>query len=223
MKFATNLDRSIFKTVRGHTPANPQTLMGIIAGVDASERLVLTHEELASGLERLLSAGYIAETQPHRFCDASNGNSPSAFSGITESDYAVAVEEYRNWFQQHLDDLDDELGEDGFVWKKLVLRWTTPNNRWPTDDDEDGAEQLAASLDPIVAQSGLGEINGFEQGAGHIDLLIFGKATDSDVDQIYELLAPAFRAFKCPAGSRIIRFYRERDEKIESDVVPDHQ
>ncbi|MCP4476779.1 MAG: hypothetical protein GY818_01655 [Planctomycetaceae bacterium] len=222
MKFETHLDRRIFKTIQGCGSTNPQTLMEIIGGVDASERLVLTHDELSGGLQRLVNAGYVAEIEPHRFYDASSSDGPDTFSGITESDHASAVQEYRDWFQRQLDILDDERGEDDFVWQKLVLRWTTPDGRWPTDDDEDGAEEMAKVIDPIITQSGLGEINGFEHGSGQIDVLIFGKATDSDVDQIYELLAPPFRAFKCPAGSCMIRVYNERNEEIESDVVPDN-
>jgi hypothetical protein len=221
MKFETPLDRRIFKTIQGCDSTNPQTLIGIIGGVDASERLVLTHDELAGGLQRLVSAGYVAEIEPHRYYDASIADGPDTFSGITESDHANAVQEYREWFRRQFDNLDDEPGEDDFVWRKLVLRWTTPDARWPTDDDEDGAEGLAKVIDPFITQSGLGEINGFEHGSGHIDVLIFGKATDADVDQIYDLLAPPFRAFKCPAGSRIIRVYNERSEEIESDVVPE--
>ncbi len=221
MKFKTNLDRRIFKTIQGHTPENPQALMGIIGGVDASERLVLSREELSSGLQRLIDEGYIAEIERHRFCDASDADYPNTFSGVTESDYTAAVAEYEDWFQRQLDEIDDEPGEDGFVWQKLALRWVTPNDRWPTDEDEDGAEELADRIEPIIEQSGLGHINGYEHGGGHIDVLIFGKATDSDVDQIYNLLAPAFRGFNCPPGSRIIRFFNERNEEIESDIVPE--
>ena len=222
MKFETPLDRRIFKTIQGSDTTNPQTLMGIIGAVDASERLVLTHDELSGGLQRLVSAGYVAEFERHRFYDASSADEPDTFSGITESDHANAVQEYRDWFQRQLENLDDEPGEDDFVWRKLVLRLTTPDDRWPTDDDEDGAEELAKVIDPIITQSGLGEINGFEHGSGHIDVLIFGKAIDSDVNQVHELLAPPFRAFKCPVGSRIIRVYNERNEEIESDVVPEN-
>jgi hypothetical protein len=219
MKFKTNLDRRIFQTIRGHTADSPQTLMGIIGGVDASERLILTHEELSGGLQRLISDGHIAEIERHRFCDSSNGDRPNTFSGVTESAYAAAVAEYRDWFKRQLDELDEEPSEDDFVWQKLALRWATPNNRWPTAEDEDGAEQLADKIEPIIEQSGLGHINGYEHGGGHIDILIFGKATDSDVDQIYDLLAPTFRDFDCPPGSRIVRRYNERNEEIESDVV----
>jgi hypothetical protein len=193
MKFETPIDRRIFKTIQGRTSSDPQTLLGIIGGVDASERMVLTHDELSSGLKRLVSAGHIAEIEPHRFYDASNVESPSTFSDLTESDHAKAVRESCEMCRRHLDKLDDEPGDDDFVWQKLALRWATPDGRWPTDEDEDRVEELAKLMDPIITQSGLGEINGFEYGSGQIDVLIFGKATDSDVDQIYELVAPTFR------------------------------
>lgn len=222
MKFETILDRRIYKAIQGFTAANPQTLMGIISGVDASERLVLTHDELSGGLQRLVTANLISEIEYHRFCEASKTDSASTFTGLTEPDHAAAVEGYRAWFQQQLEHIDDEPGEDDFVWLKLVLRWATPNGRWPTDDDEDDAEQLATLIDPTITQSGLGEINGFQHNSGYIDVMIFGKATDTDVDQTYELLAPTFRAHKCSVGSRIIKVYNERNEEIESDIVSDN-
>ena len=116
--------------------------------------------------------------------------------------------------------LYDDLSSSG---GQPALRWVTPNHRWPTDEDEDAAEKLAGAIEPIIAESGLGEINGFEHGSGHIDLLIFGKATDANVDQIYNLLVPMFRAYDCPPGSRIIRFYNERNEQLESDVVAEKE
>ena len=216
------LDRRIFKTIQGHTPDNPQTLTGIIWGVDASERFILTHEELSGGLQRLISAGHIAEIKTHQFCDTSDADHPKTFSGVTQSDHKAAVAQYRKEFWELARKLDDEPGEDDFVQRKLVLRWVTPNNRWPTDEDEKAAEKLAHTIDPMITQSSLGEINGFEHGSGHIDILIFGKAIDSDVDQIYDLLAPPFRAHNCPPGSRIVRFYNKRNEELESDVVPDN-
>ena len=220
MNFENHLDRCIFLTIQGRTATDPQTLMGILAGVDGKERLVLTREELAGGLLRLIHAGYIVEIEPLKFCVASEPDSPGEFSGISDSDHAKAVQEYHDWFQRKLAELDDEPGVEDFVWRKIVLRWMTPAQRWPTEDDEDRAEQLATLIDPILEESRLGEINGFEQGSGYIDVLIFGKATDADVDRLYELVAGPFRQFKCPPGSSIIRIYNERDEQTESDVVP---
>jgi len=107
-----------------------------------------------------------------------------------------------------------------FIWQKLVIRWALPDDRWPTDDDETAVNELARVLDPVLAASGLGEVNGFEHGAGEIDMLVFGLPTDDDVDELYARIAPVFRAHGCPAGSRIIRQYRDGREPIESDVVP---
>lgn len=129
MKFDTHIDRRIFKAIQGSTARNSQTLMDTIGGVDSSERLVLTYDELSGRLQRLVDAGHIAEVEPHRFCDASNADCSGTFSGITESDDANAVQKYHDWFQQQLNNLDDEPGEDDFVWRKLVLRWTTPEER----------------------------------------------------------------------------------------------
>ncbi len=217
--FENHLDRRIFKTVRHHTADNPQTLAGIIGGVDARERLVLTYDELSGGIARLIASGHIAEVTPLHFYDASESGGSRSFSGISQIDHESAVAAYREWFAKQVAALDDEPGEDDFVWQKVTMRWATPDDRWPTDADEDGAEQLADTIALVIDASGLGEINGFEYGRGHIDVMIFGKATDGDVDDIYELVAPAFRTFGCPPGSRIIRTYHQPRREVESDVV----
>ncbi|MCA9082284.1 MAG: hypothetical protein KDA58_17110 [Planctomycetaceae bacterium] len=220
--FETALDRRIFKTVRQHTCEHPQTLVGIIAGVDAAERLVLTYEELSGGIQRLLASGLIAEAAPLFYYECQGVSVPQGSSGLTMADHSAAVAEYRKWFARAMESIEkQEFDDDGFVWRKLVLRWATPDGRFPTDEDEDGAEALAELIDPIIGPSGLGEINGFEFGAGQIDVLIFGKATDADVDGIYDLVAPAFRKFDCPVGSRIVRVYNEsgHEAEVESDIV----
>ena len=94
---------------------------------------------------------------------------------------------------------------DEFVRQKLTLRWATPGGRWPEPQDEEGAERLARAVDAILSPSGLGEVNGFELGAGCVDVLIFGRETPSDTDRIYRLLAPIFEGFGCPPGSAMIR------------------
>jgi hypothetical protein len=115
--------------------------------------------------------------------------------------------------------LDDKPGPDEFVWRKLVLRWKLPDNRFPDDEDEDRAEELAEHIEPLLSQSALGEVNGFEFGRGQIDILIFGKATDCDVDELYKLLVGPFRDHGCPPGSSIIRFYNDGKKSLESDVI----
>jgi hypothetical protein len=218
--FKTHLDQRIFKTIRGHTSNDPQTLVGIIAGVDAMERMILTPEELAGGLQRLVDSGSIIEIEKHRFIERSDAPGNRPFSGVDESDYKAAVKQYEHWFHEQLDKINIESNSDDFVWQKLAFRLALPENRSPNYEDEDAAENFAALIEPVIVQSGLGEINGFEHSLGHIDVLIFGKAIDADVDQIYDLLAPMFHKANCPPGSRIIRFYNERNEEIESDIVP---
>ena len=134
MKFETHLDRCIFKTIEGCTAINPQTLMGILAGVDAHEKLILSREELSDGLHRLINAGLILEVESRQFCKAADGNSPSMYSDISEAEHAQAVQEYHEWFQRKLAELDDDSVEDTFPWRKLVLRWKTPEQRWPTTE-----------------------------------------------------------------------------------------
>ena len=107
-----------------------------------------------------------------------------------------------------------------FVCRRLVLRWATPDERWPTDADEADATRLATRIEPLLERSGLGEINGLELGAGQIDILVFGRPNEADVDRLYELLAPAFRAADCPPGSCLVRAYRNPDRELESDRVP---
>ena len=222
--FETSLDRLVFKAIRRHTPKAPQTLAGIVASVDASGRLVLSLDELSGGLQRLIAAGHVAETEKHRFYDATceehGGGQPRTFSGITEAEHEAAFAEYRAAVSQLVREWDDE-DEDGFAEQKLVLRWATPGGRSYTDEDEDAAEQLADTMEPIIAESVRGEINGFELGTSYINILIFGRASDDDVDEIYELLAPAFRTYGCPPGSSITRCYPDERGEVESDVVPD--
>ncbi len=220
----TRYDAIILATIRGRTADDPQTLSGILGGVDARERLVLTHKELAGALERLIAAGQVVEVDRHRFCEAPPDAESATFSGLSKAEHDAAVDDYRAWFQRELKQLEsepDDPGPDDFAWRKLAVRWATPG-RWPTDDDEVAAERLAAAIEPILGSSGLGEIIGFELGEGLIDIQIFGKAADADVNRIYELVAPPFRAFASPPGSRLVRFYEQRNEVIESDVVPNH-
>ncbi len=70
-----------------------------------------------------------------------------------------------------------------------------------------------------MAGTSRAEIIGWERGPGAIDILIFGRETDDDSDEIYTRIAPAFRQFGCPPGSCIVRCYRDRDQELVSDTV----
>ena len=213
------LDRTIFKAIKGHTADNPQDLVRILAFVDARERLLLSYEELSGGLQRLIQDGRIAEAEPQKYFDSLGQTSSRGFSSISLDDYEKACETYQKRFWEADRALKDkEATPDDFTRQKLVIRWKLDDGTYATDDDEDAVEVLCEQIEPILNRNKLAEINGFEFGPGHIDILIFGKETDDDLDSIYADIAPAFRAFPCPPGSHIIRLYEEKGEVV-SDVV----
>ena len=65
------------------------------------------------------------------------------------------------------------------------------------------------------------EVLGFEVSSGELDILIWGesRASDADVDAVYQAVLPVFRAFGCPGGSYIIRHYDGGEREVESDRV----
>ena len=214
-----SLDRSIFKAIKGHTPENPCDLVGILYFVDGRERLVLSHEELSGGLQRLIQAGQIAKAEPHRYFESAGQTHAFTFSAISQDDYKKACEAYQKKFWEEYRAVKGrEPSPDDFTRQKLVIRWKLEGRNYATDDDEDAAELLCEQLDAILSRTKLAEINGVEFGPGYINILIFGKETDDDLDFIYADIAPAFRAFNCPPGSQIIRFYEQQGEVV-SDVV----
>ncbi len=103
--------------------------------------------------------------------------------------------------------------------QKIVIRWTLPGGAFPTDSDEDAIEPLLDMIHAALERDGRAEINGCEHGAGSIDVLIFGKETDADTDDIYSIIRPVVTGFACPPGSCIIRYYEEPNREVTSDVV----
>jgi hypothetical protein len=210
--FANYLDRRIYKAIEGHTCAQPQTLVGILAYVDSQEKMVLTREELSGGLTRLMEAGLIAESNTHLFYEMVGATEPSAFSGISPDEHELACRDYTKWFDDQLK--QDDPGE-GFTRQKLIIRWKLNDNSYPTEDDEDATEAFAEAIEPAIAKSGLAEINGFECGSGLIDILIFGKETDDDMEDLYAMIVDTFRSYGCPTGSCIIKCYGEAEKRRE--------
>ena len=215
-QFETRLDRSIFLTIRGSTPERPQTLADILGGVDAIERIVLSLDELAGGLERLNRTGWVLESAPHRYIEGSGVTPADALTAITAADHAAACAE----IDRRARAPRAASSGDEFVRKKLALRWATPGGRWPTVADEEDVERLARAVDSALAASGVGEVNGFESGTGHIDVLVFARA-DADVDQLHALVVAPFAAHGCPPGSRILRFDADGDEILRPDPSRD--
>ena len=50
-------------------------------------------------------------------------------------------------------------------------------------------------------------------------MVIFGKETDADTDEIYTMIRPVVAGFACPQGSCIVRQYEEPKREVTSDVV----
>jgi len=210
--FANYLDRQIYKAIKGHTSANPQTLVGILAYVDSQEKMVMTHEELSGGLTRLMADGLIAEADKHQFFEVAGTSVRSTFSGLSPDEHETACRGYSQWFDAQLE--RDDPGAD-FTRQKLVIRWKLDGDSYGTDDDEDATEAFADAIEPAIENSGLAEINGFECGPGLIDILIFGKETDDDMDDIYPLVVDTFKSYGCPKGSCIIKCYGEAENRRE--------
>lgn len=216
-----NLDRRIFKAIEGYSETHPQDLVTILAYVDSQEKLVLSHEELSGGLQRLIESGQIAEATTRKYFDTAGQSHSRKFSGVSLQDHEEACEAYRKWFSEALRRVEDKASAgDDLTRQKIVIRWKVRSDEYASDADEDAAGALAEQIDSLLSRDNRAEINGLEFGPDCIDILVFGKETDEDTDAIYADIAATFRAFGCPAGSCIIRHYVDRDEEVISDIVP---
>lgn len=212
-----NYDRDILKALRGNTRDSPANLADIIALVDARQRLLLTHDELESGLRRLIAAGRAAEAKPLHFFPTPAPLELRPFSGVTADEYRDGVKAYH----QRIEESEDLPADEDPGGPLVVVRWQAQDGKDITNEDEDGAEELADRLEPILPAVAQAEIMGFETGRDSIDILIWGiGGTDDDADQIYDAVVDTFRAFGCPAGSAIIRYYNAGENELESDVQP---
>jgi hypothetical protein len=214
-------DRDIFKAIKGHSEQSPQDLPGILAVVDARQRLILTHEELVSGLGRLIEAGQVVEAGNYRYYEPKSPPSARSFSGIPLAEYRRACKAYDEFFSASVEELEARPpSPEDKTRQKIVVRWGLPEGAFPSDSDEDAIEPLIEMIDDILKTDGRAEVNGCEHGAGSIDVLIFGKETDADTDDIYSMIRPVVTGFGCPPGSCIIRQYGEPEREVMSDVVP---
>jgi hypothetical protein len=208
-------DRDIYKAIKGTSENNPQNLVNILGLVDSQQKLLLTHEELSGGLRRLIENGLIAEASPLHYFDTAGIPHSSKFSGLSPEEHASACHEYIQEFNSLQ---NDETDEYDFTRLELTIRWKIPDNKYPTDDDEDAAEAFASKIEPIVCAYQRGDLNGFMYGKGYIDILIFTREK-GDADIIYANIVDTFSAFGCPPGSCIIRKYDNTSAEIISDVI----
>lgn len=95
-----NFDQRIFEAVEHGTPEKPRNLVQILACVDALEKVLLSHEELAGGLKRLIEEGRIAESPGHKFRGVSEGSPPGTFSGLPQAEYDQACKACHDWFEK---------------------------------------------------------------------------------------------------------------------------
>ncbi len=217
-----DVQRDIYKAIKGYTKSNPQNIVGILGAVDARQKLLLTYEELCAGLKGLIEAGKIIEISPTQFCenkDASKISKVSHFAGFSFKEFEQACDEYSKMMERFMKEIENNEGEDDFGVQKIVIRWKLSGNNYATEDDEDRVEEFAEKIDEILQKDSRAEVNGFEYGPGQIDVLIFGSEKNENTDDIYLKIVNVFKAYGCPIGSSIIRNYLKNNEEVESDEI----
>jgi hypothetical protein len=217
-----DLQRDIYKAIKGTTRDKPQNLVGIIGTVDARQKLVVTYNELCAGLKSLIETGKITQLSPVEFYeieDVRGSITKDQFICISQKQYQKAIAEYLKMAQECLDEMENQTAKDDFGFQKLAIRWKLPGEKYATHKDEDCAEKLTEKIEGILREDGRAEVNGFEYGPGHIDILIFGRESNQDTDNIYLSIIDAFRTYGCPKGSYIIRNYLNSEEEVISDKI----
>jgi hypothetical protein len=212
-------DRDIFQAIKGHPEQNPQDLPGILAAVDAFQRLILTHEELVKGVARLIEAGQVVEAGSYRYYVPKASPSVRNFSGIPLAEYHRACEDYHERFSKAVQELEsDPPSPEDKTRQKIVVRWGLARQAYASDSDEDAIEPLIEMIHDALQADGRAEVIGCEHGPGSIDVLIFGTETDADTDDIYAIVLPVVTGFGCPPGSCIIRQYEDPKREVITDV-----
>jgi hypothetical protein len=209
------LHKEILEALKYSTPDDPFDLERIITTVDVRQKLLLSFDELEGGLRRLVDAGMVQQATPLHFFKATDSASPTPFSSFTKEDYSAAYEAYgaalKRAFEKTKDGPDDAFGS--FIDCVLMF----PSGGYSEEDLEE-AERLAELMEPMLPKNIDVEINGFEGGAGSIDVLIFGCGSNADIELTYDAIAPVFRAFPKHPGSHIIRYYDAGKREVVSDV-----
>jgi hypothetical protein len=211
------LDKAIIKALRMTSQDAPANLVQIIGAIDAREKLLISFKELEHGLRRLIEAGKVGEAKPLHFYRASDGESGTKFSGVTEQEYKAASRCYREMFQQELQELENVPEVE--VSPLLVCRLMFPDLDDWCEEAEEAAENLAGQMSDVIPDVANADINGFERSPRAIDILIYGAGTNAEVDLVYDAVSPLFRVFFEQRGSCIIRYYDNRQREFESDLV----
>jgi hypothetical protein len=208
--------REIFRAIKGHFRQNPQDLPGILAAVDARQHTILTHEELAGGIGRLIAAGQVVEAGNYTYHVPDSPAAVTSFSGVPFDEYTRACKAYEANFSEALAELEARPpSPEDKTRQKIVVRWSLPGRASPTDADEDAIEPLIEMIDETLEADGRVEVIGCEYGSGHIDLLIFGKETDADTDD-----KPRRRTMSGKSSQVKLPFARVSCTMVESNVNP---
>jgi hypothetical protein len=216
----SGLDRDILKAIAGYSEQSPQDLPGILAAVDALQHSILTHEELTSGLARLIEAGHVVEAGNFRYFAPESPPAVRSFSVVPHDEYVRACDAYHEIFSAALQELESRApSPEDKTRQKIVVRWSLPGQRYASDADEDAIEPLIEMIAQALEADGRAEVIGCENGPGLIDVLVFGKETEDDTDDLYAIIRPIVTSFACPPGSCIIRQYEDQKREVTSDVV----
>jgi hypothetical protein len=212
-------------SIKHHTKDKPASLINIIATVDARERMVISFDELEACLNELYAQNKIGQLSVTQYYELNEGEKNcDPFQPLTERDYTQALNQYREMVDEFLFKLDrGEFDEedDKFGFHKLVVRWQLSHGGFPTDEDEDEVDAFAWKMDEALAKSGCAEINGYEYGKGHINILIFGNKSNENTDEVYQSIIEVYRSYDVPKGSYIIRYYEKKgneEEKISDRI-----
>jgi hypothetical protein len=98
MQSSTHLDDRVLEAVALGTREKPQDLVTILHYVDSREKLILSRDELAGALERLIQGGNISEVSPLHFSPTAPRRGARTFSGVTAQQYRKACATYTKEF-----------------------------------------------------------------------------------------------------------------------------
>ena len=185
----SEFDRDILKAIEGFSRKSLQDLSGILAAVDARQRVVLNHDELASGLARLIEAGKIAAAGNYRYYSPKSPPSKRRFSGVPADEYDRACKAFQAMFAAAIEELEARPpSPDDKTRQKIVVRWNL-GLAFPTNSDDDAIEPLIEMISRTLGADGRDWVSRHCCVASHRSLLIEIRAARG---------SPSNRTRPCP-------------------------
>ncbi len=215
---------TILKAIQGTTKEGPATLVDIVYWGDATERIILTYDEVTEGLKELIEEGKVAEAEAGRYYSPAKGEArDKGFTQFTNDEYYGAVKKYKEDFKRRAMEIVDD--EDFLRDTSFAVRWKTP--AYPTDDDEEAAEEFAekvyetldsAGLIGGVGRDGKADMPGFEMGPDGIDILIWCYK-GVEPERVQDILKKVFEREELPKGSALIKEVVKKGRDAEETVL----